>query len=71
MTAEQIKALRALADAVIEAVRAAGPLGAPRGTLYAALMQCGCTLSQFEQIMSGLCLAGKLVKRGQCYHVAA
>ena len=67
MTLEQAKALRAIAEIFIEAVRAAGPLGAPGGHLYAACIG-KLSLQQFEQIMSGLCRAGKLRKRGDCYH---
>jgi hypothetical protein len=70
MTIEQIKeALKALADAIIEVVRTAGPLGAPGGHLYAAMMAHGITLQQYEQIMSGLVQAGKLRKQGECYFV--
>ena len=69
MTNEQITALRAIAKAITETVALAGPLGAPGGHLYAALMSAGCTLSQFEQIMSGLVGAGVLTKRGECYFV--
>ncbi len=70
MTNEQITALRQIAAAIIAAVRAAGPLGAPGGVMYAALMAQGCTLNQFEQIMGGMVRAGKLTKRGDCYHLA-
>ncbi len=83
MTNEQIAALKAVAKAITEAVAIAGPLGAPGfsagtdpcvgrlgdGYLYAALMSAGCTLNQFEQIMSGLVRAGVLTKRGECYFV--
>ena len=69
MTNEQIAALKAVAKAITEAVAIAGPLGAPGGHLYAALMSAGCTLNQFEQIMSGLVSAGVLTKRGECYFV--
>ena len=69
MTNEQITALRAIAKAITETVALAGPLGAPGGHLYAALMSAGCTLNQFEQIMSGLVNAGVLTKRGECYFV--
>ncbi len=69
MTNEQITALRAVAKAITETVALAGPLGAPGGHLYAALMSAGCTLSKFEQIMSGLVSAGVLTKRGECYFV--
>lgn len=70
MTIEQAKALKALADAIIDTVGAAGPHGAPGGHLYAAFMAHGITLSQYEQIMSGLVIAGKLTKHGDCYRVA-
>lgn len=69
MTLEQIKALKAIADAIIETVALAGPLGAPGGHLYAALMAHGVTLQQYEQIMAGLVRAGKLSKHGECYKV--
>jgi len=70
MTQEQIRALRAVADAIIESIDLAGPQGAPAGVMYAALMSYGITLSQFEQIMAGLCGAGKLRKSGHLYFVA-
>jgi hypothetical protein len=70
MTEAQIKLLRMIADAIIDSVKAAGPLGAPGGVIYAALMAEGCTLSQYEQIMSGLVRAGKLTRHGDLYRVA-
>ena len=71
MTAEQAKVLRGVCDAVIGAVEAAGPLGCPAGTLYAALMTQGATLEQFENLMSGLVGIGKLRKSGNLYFVGA
>jgi hypothetical protein len=70
MTPAQSQALKQVCDAVLEAVKAAGPLGAPGGHIYAALMPSGCTLSQYESLMAGLCRAGMLRKSGQCYHIA-
>lgn len=70
MTPAQIKALRFVADAVTEAVQAAGPLGAPGGTIYAALMGQGCTLQQYEGIMGGLVRAGLLRRSGDLYFIA-
>ena len=70
MTIEQIKALQAIANAIIETVRESGPLGAPSGIMYAALMAQGCSLEQYQQIMSGLVRAGKLRQSGDCYHAA-
>jgi hypothetical protein len=69
MTLEQIKALQAAAKMFIDAVKEAGSLGAPAGVMYAAVMG-KLSLSQFEQIMSGLVRAGKLRKEGDLYFVA-
>ena len=71
MTTEQAKALRMICDAVVDSVKAAGPLGAPAGTLYAALMAHGATLDQFERLMAGLVSVGKLTKQGHLYFATA
>lgn len=60
MTPQQAAALRQIAQGIIDAVKAGGDLGAPAGTLYAALMGAGCTLNQFQQIMSALVRTGKV-----------
>ena len=65
--AEAARALLAICDAVVAAVRAGGTLGTPGGTLYAVLMTYGCTMEQFEQLTTALVAAGKLEKRGQLY----
>lgn len=70
MTEQQIQAIRFVASAVVEAVEAAGSLGAPGGHIYASLMQFGCSLHQYQQIMSGLVRAGKLRKSGELYFIA-
>ncbi len=70
MNQEQYKALKLLINTIIETVEKSGPMGAPGGAMYAALMQFGCTLSQFESLMNGLVKAGKVVKCGECYHAA-
>ncbi len=69
MTNQQIAAVRQVGRAIVETVTECGPLGAPGGHIYAALMAQGCTLQQFEGIMGGLVRAGLLDKRGDCYHV--
>ena len=69
-TTEQIAALRALAGAITEAVKAAGPMGAPGGVIYAALMAQGCTLAQYESIMSAMVRSGNLTRHGDLYRVA-
>jgi len=70
-TTEQVAALRAVASAIIEAVRAAGPMGAPGGVIYAALMSNGCTLAQYESIMSAMVRSGNLTRHGDLYRVAS
>ncbi len=69
--AEQIAALRAIADAIVEAVKATGPMGAPGGVIYAALMASGCTLTQYETIMSAMVRSRILTRHGDLYRVAA
>ncbi len=70
MTATQIDAIRRVAGIIIEAVSEADPtIGSPGGHIYAALMAHGCTIHQYEQLMSGLVRAGKLRKSGECYFV--
>lgn len=51
--------LRQLAAAVIET------LPAQSGTLYAALMTQGCTLTQYEQILDALTQTGLIRQDGQ------
>lgn len=70
-TRTQVDALMLVVEAVTEAVKAAGPLGAPGGYLYAAMMTQGCTLRQFESIMDAMVSAGRLRKAGEIYHLAA
>jgi hypothetical protein len=67
MTQTHIQALRAIAASIQEAIEVAGPNGAPGGILYAALMSAGCSLNQFQQIMSGLERAGYVARDGECY----
>lgn len=71
MTTEQAQALRTIAGIIVDAVRAAGALGAPGGHIYAALMAHGCSLHQYQQIMSGLVRAGVLRQSGDCYFISA
>lgn len=67
LTVEQAKVIRALADAIIDAVKASGPTGAPGGAIYAALMTSGCPLEFYQSLMEALVKAGKLQRRGECY----
>lgn len=53
-------------QAIIDAVKAGGDLGAPGGVLYAALLD-QLTLEQFESLMRGIVGAGCLRKSGELY----
>lgn len=66
----QKQALIALCSVFVEAVKAGGTMGAPAGTLYAAVMD-KISLDQFEQIMSTLVIMGKVRKSGHLYHFVA
>ena len=68
MNAALLDGLRLIAEAIIETVRESGPMGAPAGPMYAACMS-QLTLGQFEQVMEGLVLAGKLRRQGHVYFV--
>jgi hypothetical protein len=67
---QKAAALRLALQAILDAVKAAGDLGAPGGVLYAALID-RISLWQFEQIMEALVHMGKLRKRGDLYHWVA
>ena len=64
-TANQAVAAMRVVQAVADAVREAGEI--PAGTLYAALMQSGCTLERFEWIIGILTEAG--VVRREASHL--
>lgn len=70
LTDVQRAALAVIVTATIDAVKAAAPHGAPGGVLYAALMTQGCTLSQFESLMSALERTGKVRRDGDLYFPA-
>jgi hypothetical protein len=59
--------LRAIADAVLDAVQTAGPDGLPAGPLYHTLMAYGCTYHQFTLLMGALVGCGKIRHHNNCY----
>ena len=65
--ANKADALRAVLSAILEAVEAAGTMGAPGGVLYAGMMSSGCTLQRFNEFMDAMLNTGLLVKSGECY----
>ena len=68
--ADAVRLLCAIADALEQTVKEAGPDGAPTGPLYLACMEHGCTLGQFEAIMASLVDVGRVKKRGHLYFAA-
>jgi len=66
-TTQQITAIRALADALVETVKETGDRGAPSGPMYAAL--CGMmTVHQYRQVMDRLVTLGRLRQEGHVYY---
>ncbi len=62
---EALRAVTAIANAIVEAVKEVEPDGAPASSIYLALMEHGCSFAQFQQIMDALVETGKL--RQECY----
>ncbi len=69
-TTHQLRLLKLALEAVIDAVKAAGPMGAPGGVIYAAMMAQGASLSQYQSIMGALVSVGKLRRQGDLYFIA-
>jgi len=65
---EAQRALLAIANAIIEAVKEVEPDGAPATSLYMACMEFGATLAQFQQLMDALVEAGRLRQEGSLYY---
>ena len=59
-TKDQAIAAFRVVQAVADAIREAGSI--PAGTLYAALMQHGCTLKRFEWVVGVLIESGRVVR---------
>lgn len=67
LTKEALIAFVELCNAVVDAVKEAGPQGAPAGPMYAAFMSVGMNLEQFERMMAALVKSGRLRKSGDLY----
>lgn len=70
LTPQQAAAMKYIVSATLDAIRAAGPSGAPGGVMYAAMMTHGCTLQQFQSLMNALVKAGKVRREGELYFIA-
>lgn len=71
MTRNQAKSLNVAAAGILQAVDAAGSLGAPGGVLYAGLMTSGYTFEEYQQITGAMLAAGLVLKSGECYTLTA
>jgi len=65
---DEIRVLKLAVDCILESVRAAGPMGAPSGVVYAALMARGMTLSTYQAIITGLVEKGAIELKFNCLH---
>lgn len=66
-TPEQIQAIRAIANVLLETVQEMGEQGAPSGPMYAAVMH-RLSLDQYTHFMDGLVKAGHLRQDGHVYY---
>jgi hypothetical protein len=63
-------ALAAIMDALLDAIETGGDQGVPAGTLYAAMMTFGCSLSMFNNLMDALIAEGCISKSNNlCYFI--
>lgn len=67
-TARQIRAIQALADIIEDTAKEAGPLGAPSGVIYAALMGAGVTLDVYTALLASMVKAGRITIAFDCIH---
>ena len=70
-TKAEIASVLAAANAVVGAIKEAGPMGAPAGLIYAALMAQGVTLTQYQGLERLLIRTGLVTKRGDVLYAKA
>ena len=66
MNTQQIAAIRLASDCILEAANQAGPMGAPSGVVYAALMVHGMKLATYESLLGALERMGKIIVEHDC-----
>lgn len=59
---EEVEAYLVICRAVADAVREAGPMGIPSGTVYAACMGTGMSIGQYERIIRILSGPGGVIR---------
>jgi len=60
MDKQQQAAIILAVDCILDAAKAAEPLGAPSGVIYAALMAHGMRLATYESLVNALVRAGRI-----------
>lgn len=55
--------------AVLEAIQESAPVGAPGGIIYAALMQQGATLNQYNSLMGCLVRSGHITQEMDVFQI--
>ena len=70
LTEQQRAAMKLVVDAVLDAVKAGGPTGAPGGVIYAVLMGQDCSFNQYTSLMGALVRTNKLRQDGDLYFIA-
>jgi len=70
MNTQQQSALALIVKAVVDTIRETGTHGAPSGVMYAALMSQGCSLNQYQSLMSALVNSGKIRQDGDLYFIS-
>jgi len=66
MNQQVIEALRLAVESIEYAARMSGPMGAPSGHVYAALMQHGMTLAAYQSIIAALVEMGRITVEHDC-----
>lgn len=67
MDQRKLQTLSLLVNAIVDTIKESGPMGAPGGVLYAALMTRGFSLEEFEILMRVVVATGRVYKTGHLY----
>lgn len=61
LSTQQRDAINLAVSCIVDAVKVAGPFGAPSGVVYAALMAHGMTLATYQSLLDALERTGQIV----------
>lgn len=65
-TRGQLNAIKIAVEVILDIAKDAGPMGAPSGVIYAAMMGHGMTLNSYQQILGAMQRTGKIVVEYDC-----